>query len=105
MHVFYGFYFYFLLLLGAVPAVSARPPCFRRTNSAPELFHIPSSRSSTPYSDMESPPPELFERRRGSLQDYNDVFLSYVPYIATGIGPTAAVIHLALDIAQRLSSS
>ena len=80
-------------------AVFKKAP-IRRTNSAPELSHIPSSSS-----DMEGPPPELLERRRGSLQDYNEVFLSYVPYITGAIPPVAAVFHLALDFAQRLSSS
>jgi len=54
---------------------------------------------------MDGPPPGLQERRRSSMQDYNDVFLSYVPYITGAIAPTAAVIHLALTFAQRLSSS
>ena len=80
------------------------PYPIRRTNSAPELSHVPSPRLSS-SSDMEGPPPELLERRRGSLQDYNDVFLSYIPYITGAIAPTAAIIHLALDVAQRLSSS
>lgn len=62
------------------------------------------SRSSS-SSDMDGPPPELLERKRGSLQDYNDVFLRYIPYITGAIAPTAAVVHIALNIAQKLSSS
>ena len=91
----------------ASAAVFKKASCpLRRTNSAPELSHVltASTRSSS-SSDIEGPPPELLERRRGSLQGYNDVFLRYVPYITGAIPPAAAVVHLALNIAQRLSSS
>ena len=93
---------------GTASAAVLNKPLYpiRRTNSAPELSHLPTtiSRSSS-SSDMQGPPPELLERRRGSLQEYNEVFLSYIPYITGAIAPAAAVVHIALNIAQRLSSS
>ena len=83
--------------LGTRSALSMRPPCpIRRTNSAPQLSNILSSDS-----DNEGPPPEVLEKRRGSLQDYyNDVF-GYIPYIPIVIPTAAVAIHMAL----RLSSS
>ena len=77
--------------LGNIPTVMRRASFpIRRTNSAPELSNIPPS-------EIEGPPPELLERRRGSFQDYNDVFLNYVPYVASAIGPAAVAIHLAFS--------
>ena len=89
---------------GLVPSQRTLCP-LRRTNSAPQLSNIPSSSSSSSSSSPSPPPPELLEKRRVSLQDYNDVFLSYMPYFPIALPPAAVAVHLAFDLAQRLSSS
>ena len=96
---------YCSLATGCAPSKRTLCP-LRRTNSAPQLSNMPSSSSSSsPSSSPSPPPPELLEKRRGSLQDYNDVFLSYIPYFPIALPPATVAIHLVLDFAQRLSSS